>query len=126
VTRINPTADAATGQVRIVVSVPNATGSLVGGLFANGRVASERRSGLTAPFAAVDLRGLKPAVLRLRGGKVERVEVSIGLRDEERERFEIVQGVSAGDTLLTGAAQGITPGSTVRIGGPSDRPAAKS
>jgi RND family efflux transporter MFP subunit len=126
VTRINPTADPATGQVRIVVSVPNASGSLVGGLFASGRVSSERRSGLTAPFAAVDLRGLKPTVLRLKGGKVERVEVSLGLRDEERERFEIVQGVSAGDTLLTGAAQGITPGSTVRIGGPSDRPAAKS
>jgi membrane fusion protein, multidrug efflux system len=126
VTRINPTADPATGQVRIVVSVPNKSGSLVGGLFADGRVASDRRAGLTAPFTAVDQRGLKPAVLRLRNGKVERVDVALGVRDEERERFEIVQGVSAGDTLLIGAAQGISPGTTVRIGVPSDRPVTKS
>ena len=126
VTRINPTADPATGQVRIMVSVPNASGSLVGGLFTDGRVAAERRMGLTAPFTAVDQRGLKPAVLRLRNGKVERVDVALGVRDEERERFEIVQGVSAGDTLLIGAAQGISPGTTVRIGAPSDRPATKS
>ena len=126
VTRMNPTADPTTGQVRIVVSAPNAANSLVGGLFADGRVASERRTGLTAPFTAVDQRGLKPVVLRLKNGKVERVEVTLGVRDEERERFEIVQGVSAGDTLLVGAAQGITPGTPVRVSVPSDKPSTKS
>jgi RND family efflux transporter MFP subunit len=122
VTRINPTADPSTGQVRLVVSVPNATGNLVGGLFADGRIASERRTGLTAPFSAVDLRGVNPSVLRLKGGRAERVEVVLGVRDEERERYEIVKGVTAGDTLLIGAAQGITPGSVVRVSVPSDQP----
>jgi RND family efflux transporter MFP subunit len=126
VTRINPTADPATGQVRIVVSVPNASGSLVGGLFADGRVSTERRAGLTAPFTAVDQRGLKPIVLRLKNGRVERVEVALGVRDDARERVEIAQGVSAGDTLLVGAAQGITPGSAVRVAVPADRPATKN
>jgi len=125
VTRINPTAEPTTGQVRIVVSAPNASNNLVGGLFADGRIASERRTGLTAPFTAIDQRGLKAVVLRLKNGKVERVEVTLGVRDEERERFEIVQGVSAGDTLLVGAAQGITPGTPVRVSVPSDRPATK-
>ncbi|MDQ3699081.1 MAG: efflux RND transporter periplasmic adaptor subunit, partial [Gemmatimonadota bacterium] len=41
VERINPVADPATGQVRIQVGVPNTGASLVGGLFAQGRVASE-------------------------------------------------------------------------------------
>jgi RND family efflux transporter MFP subunit len=124
VSRINPVVDQGTGQVRIVVAVPNTSG-LVAGLFADGRVAAERRSGLTSPYSAVDLRGLKPTVLRLKGGVAERVEVEIGVRDEDLERYEILTGVVAGDTLLIGAAQGISPGTTVRVSVPSDRPPAK-
>lgn len=125
VARISPTVDQGTGQVRIVVSVPNASNNLVAGLFANGRIASERRSGLTTPYSAVDLRGLKPTVLRLKGGVAERVEVALGVRDEDLERYEILSGVALGDTLLIGAAQGITPGTAVRVSVPSDQPPAK-
>lgn len=126
IARINPMADAATGQVKIVVTVPNERNALVGGLFANGRVSSETRTGLTAPFNAVDMRGVKPIVLRLTGGTTEKVEVELGVRDEERERVELVTGVAAGDTLLTGAAQGITPGTVVRVSVPSDKAPTKS
>jgi membrane fusion protein (multidrug efflux system) len=125
VARISPTVDPATGQVRIMVSVPNASSSLVAGLFADGRIATERRNGLTAPYSAVDMRGLKPTVLRLKGGLAERVEVALGVRDEDLERYEILAGVAAGDTLLIGAAQGITPGSAVKVSVPSDQPPAK-
>lgn len=125
VARISPTVDQGTGQVRIVVAVPNASSNLVAGLFADGRIASERRQGLTAPYSAVDLRGLKPTVLRLKGGVAERVEVSLGVRDEDKERYELVSGVAAGDTLLIGAAQGITPGTAVRVSVPSDQPPAR-
>jgi hypothetical protein len=38
------------------------------------------------------------------------------------ERYEIVSGIAAGDTLLIGAAQGITPGTAVRVSVPSDQP----
>jgi RND family efflux transporter MFP subunit len=120
ITRISPEADATTGQIRVVVSIPNARGGLVGGLFAEGRVAAEKRDGMTAPVSAVDLRSLRPSVLRLKGGKAERVEVQVGLKDDETERIELVQGVSVGDTLLIGAAQGISPGTPVKISVPSD------
>ena len=126
VSRINPSADPTTGQVRITVSVPNEKQALVGGLFAEGRVNAEARNAISAPMGAVDLRGVRPHVLRLRGGKVERVEVEVGLRDEESERIEITSGVAAGDTLLTGAARGITPGTPVRVAAPSDQPVAKN
>jgi hypothetical protein len=109
-----------------VVSIPNAKGGLVGGLFAEGRVASVKRMGLTAPATAVDVRGLRPQVLRLKGGTVQRVEVEIGLKDDETERIEIVSGLSAGDTLLVGAAQAISPGTSVRLSVPSDNPPPKS
>jgi RND family efflux transporter MFP subunit len=126
ITRINPTADPTTGQVRVVVSLPNAGNNLVGGLFAEGRVASERRNVLVAPTSAVDVTGIKPFVIRLKEGKVERVEVELGLRDEESERVEIKTGLTKGDTLLIGAARGISPGTPVRVSTPSDTPASKS
>ena len=126
ITRINPVADPTTGQVRVVVSVPNSGNNLVGGLFAEGRVASERRNALVAPTGAVDVTGVKPFVIRLKDGKVERVEVELGLRDEESERVEIKSGLVKGDTLLTGAARGISPGTPVRVSTPSDTPASKS
>jgi multidrug efflux pump subunit AcrA (membrane-fusion protein) len=54
VTRVNPTADPSTRQVRLIASIPNSNGQLVGGLFATGRLASEMKNGLTAPVAAID------------------------------------------------------------------------
>lgn len=121
VTRVNPTADPATRQVRVMISIPNAEGRLVGGLFANGRLASESRSGMVVPATAVDSRSNVPSVFRIKGGKVERVPVQLGLKDEGSERIEIASGVQVGDTLLLGAAQGITPGTIVKVSVPSDR-----
>jgi membrane fusion protein (multidrug efflux system) len=121
VTRINPMADPATRQVRIIASIPNASGTLVGGLFATGRLASESKRGLTAPASAIDLRSTTPVVMRIRQGKVERVPVQLGLRDEGAERVEITSGVQAGDTLLIGAAQGISSGTIIKVSAPSDK-----
>jgi RND family efflux transporter MFP subunit len=113
--RISPAADPATRQVRIFVTIPNARSELVAGLFASGQVTAETRRGLLAPSAAVDQRGATPAVSRLRNGKVERVDVQLGLIDPGSDRLEIRSGVAAGDTLLVGAAQGIAPGTPVRV-----------
>jgi membrane fusion protein, multidrug efflux system len=126
VTRVNPTADPATRQVRVFISIPNALGTLVGGLFANGRLAAESRTGLVAPVTAVDSRSNVPAVFRIKAGKVERVPVTLGLRDEGTEKIEIASGVQAGDTLLLGAAQGITPGTIIKVSTPSDKALVKS
>lgn len=120
ISRISPEADASTGQVRIVVTIPNARGGLVGGLFADGRVQAERRTAPVIHTAAVDTKGLRPWVLRLKGGKAERVEVELGLQDEETEKYEVLAGISVGDTLLVGAAQGISAGTPVRISAAND------
>lgn len=126
VTRVAPVADPATRQVQIIASVPNAGNQLVGGLFAEGRVASESRETLVVPLDAVDQRGVSPAVIRVKGGRVERVPVELGLRDEARERVELRAGVAQGDTILRGAAQGISAGTPVRVAAPNDRPATQS
>lgn len=120
ITNIAPSADATTRQVRVIARIPNAGSGLVAGLFAEGRVSSTVREALTAPQAAVDLRGIRPVVARLKGGKVERVEVTLGVRDDATERVEITAGVARGDTLLVGAALGITPGTPLKVSVPSD------
>lgn len=120
ITRVNPTADPATRQVKIVASIPNAGNTLVGGLFAEGRVASEARTAPMVPLAAVDERGLRPTVVRLKQGKIAKVEVGLGIRDAATETVEITSGIVPGDTLLLGAARGISPGTPVRVSAPSD------
>ena len=120
ITRINPSADPSTLQVKIVAAIPNAGNTLVGGLFAEGRVATETKTAPTVSVAAVDETGLRPSVVRLRNGKIEKVEVALGIRDAAAETVEITSGLTPGDTVLLGAARGISPGTLVRVSAPSD------
>ena len=120
ITRINPVADPVTRQVRIFASIPNAGRTLVGGLFAEGRVASESHTGIVVPQTAVNERGATPTVMRVKNGRAEQVAVRLGLRDAAREAVEIASGIAAGDTLLLGAAQGISVGTPVKVGSLGD------
>ena len=115
--RINPVADPATRQVQIYATVPNSAGTLVAGLFAQGRIESESRNSLSLPATAVEQSGESATVLRVRQGKTERVPVQVGIRDATAERVEIAGGIAAGDTVLAGAAAGTTPGTPVRVSG---------
>jgi membrane fusion protein (multidrug efflux system) len=121
VARISPAVDPATRQVPIVVRLPNNGGSLVSGLFIEGRVATKSRAGVTVPTNAVDQRGLRPVVYRIKGGRLEKVEVTLGFEDAVAERTEILTGLVAGDTLVLGTAQGIPAGTAVRVTAAAER-----
>ena len=120
ISRVNPTADPATRQVRIIATIPNAGAALVGGLFAEGRVASESRTVPVVPISAVDERGVRPSVMRIKNGKVERVEIALGMRDNQTETVEARAGLTPGDTVLLGTARGLTAGTPVKVSTPSD------
>jgi len=120
VTRVNPTADPATRQVKLLVTIPNSGNTLVGGLFAEGRVSSEAHDSPVVPTTAVDERGVRPSVVAIRGGSAVKVEVDLGIRDAMAETVEIRSGLRPGDTILVGAARGISPGTPVRVSAPSD------
>jgi RND family efflux transporter MFP subunit len=113
--RVSPTADSATRQVPIFVTIPNKQRRLVAGLFAEGRLERESKTTLVVPQTAVNENSGPPWVLRVQDGKAQKVEVVVGLRDEQSERLELTRGVVAGDLLLVGAAQGMTPGTPLRI-----------
>jgi RND family efflux transporter MFP subunit len=113
--RVSPIADPITRQVPIWVTVDNSSGRLVAGLFADGRVTQAARKGLIVPTSVIADLDTQPSVLRIRDGKVESVKVRIGLLDRQNERAEIREGVADGDLLLTGVAQGVTPGTQVKV-----------
>ena len=79
---------------------------------------SESARGLIVPMNAVNTTEGTPWVLRVANGRTEKVEVTLGLRDPRTERVQIESGVNEHDTLLLGTAQGITPGTTVRVSVP--------
>jgi RND family efflux transporter MFP subunit len=115
--RIAPQADATTRQVPIYVAIPNVGGKLVAGLFGEGRVVSSSATGLIVPLNAVNTTEAEPWVLRVSNGTAERVPVRLGLRDPRREQVQVVSGLSEQDVVLRGAAQGISPGTPVKLAG---------
>jgi RND family efflux transporter MFP subunit len=120
--RINPAVDPGTGQVRITVGLPNRSGRLVAGLFAQGRVAVESREATVVPTAAIDRRGIRPTVTKIDHGVATRVEVVLGIEDQATERVEITSGLAVGDTVVTGTARGMQPGTKVRPSASAERP----
>ncbi len=86
VTRVSPMVDPQTKQVRLLASVPNSAGMLVAGLFVEGRVASQKRVGVLVPESAIDQTGIVPTIMRLKDGKVEKVEVQLGVCVTKRRR----------------------------------------
>jgi RND family efflux transporter MFP subunit len=124
VERINPAADPTTGQIALYVGIPNARG-LVSGLYAEGRVGTTAKMALTAPLNAITTSGDTSFVMRVKQGRVQRLPVQIGIRDEEGERAEIIGPVSAGDSVLVGAAVSISPNALIRVQPIGDNPAVR-
>jgi membrane fusion protein, multidrug efflux system len=117
VARVNATADPATRQVRLYVTVPNRDGRLVGDLFASGRVQLGQVSGVLAvPTAGVrtGLDGTAYAWLVV-GGRAEKRPVTAGLRDEVRDLVEVASGVKDGETIITGPIETLDPGQPIQI-----------
>ncbi|AKQ69588.1 Membrane fusion protein of RND family multidrug efflux pump [Myxococcus hansupus] len=124
VERINPVVDPATGQVRIYVAIPNTDLQLLAGLFAEGRVASRAEQALAIPIDAIDDTGTEPSVLRIQQGRVQRVNITLGMRDEVSRQVQVRSGLEDGDVVVLGAAkEQVVEGARVKVTPP--RPDAK-
>jgi membrane fusion protein (multidrug efflux system) len=116
VSRVNPTTEPGTRQLKVYTRVPNPDGRLVGGLFASGRVVDQVRANTTAaPVAVVRKEGSEQVVYRLRAGRAERVAVTLGLVDDELGLCELIGEVAPGDSLLTGILPGLRAGAQVNV-----------
>jgi membrane fusion protein (multidrug efflux system) len=120
ISRINPTADAATRQIQIYVDVPNPRETLVGGLFVSGRVVTrEVANAVAVPRPAVRFEGedRTPYVYLVDHGKLARRRVQVGIADDDQALIQITAGVAAGDTVVIGPIEGLTDGTRVEVGG---------
>ena len=122
--RVAPAADPATRQIPILISIPNESGKLVAGLFAEGRLAGGTREALVVPSAAVDSSQESPTITRVNKGVVERVNVQLGASDGGEEVVEILSGVAEGDVVLLRNARALPPGTHVDLGVGGVAPAA--
>lgn len=115
ITRIAPAADPTTRQIPILVEIPNRSQRLLAGLFAQGRIVSETATGVVVPRSAIDESTDPPAVFRIAGGKIERVPVTLGLRDPMRDLVVVTRGLARGDRVVRRAVASPPPGTAVTI-----------
>ena len=109
-------------SIGVRARLPNADGQLRPGIFARINMIIDRREqALVLPEEALVPRGNQRFVFRVVDGKAVMTEVKIGLR--ETGQIEIVEGLSAGDLVITAGQAKVREGSAVNIvGGTSNEP----
>lgn len=114
VARIAPAADPASRRIPVYVRIANGRGQLRAGLFAHGRITVDAGAELVSvPEAAVHRDSNAPAwVWVVRNGRLQRQVITTGSTDDERRLVAVVQGLQAGERVLT------VPGSAFREGQP--------
>jgi membrane fusion protein (multidrug efflux system) len=101
-----------TRSIGVRARVPNDKGKLRPGLFARVRlVISERDDAILVPEQAIVPQGDKLFVYVIEDGKAALRPVRIGMR--QAGRAEIVEGIQAGDVVITAGVQKIGPGAPV-------------
>ena len=122
VARIDPTADPGTRQVGVYVQLPNATGRLIGGQYARGRViTAAATTGVAVPETAVRHSGDSASVFVVLNDRVQRRAVTLGARDEALAMIAVTAGLREGERVVVNPSSQIADGTAVTIA--SDRPA---
>ena len=116
VIRLAPTLDPTTRTLRAEVAVDNSEGLLRPGMFVEVTIIAERRENVcVVPREAVTERGGRKVVFVLRGQKVNRREVTLGLGDDEV--VEVREGLEPGERIVVRGLETLTDGTRVRVSG---------
>jgi RND family efflux transporter MFP subunit len=101
VTRVNPSANATTRQVEVLVSFDDAGQQPnVAGLYAEGRVETRTASKLALPSAAVVREGDKAYAWAIREAKLQKAELTLGERDPRSGAYVVNAGINEGEDVL--------------------------
>jgi RND family efflux transporter MFP subunit len=125
VERINPVAEASSRAIKLFVSVPNADGSLRGGMFAQGAVTlSQSAAAPVIPAGAVFEEAGQSYVFTIEDGKLAKRAVRLGLKDEASGLVEAASGLTAGTPVVRIRMNGLKVGSPAILGKGGTAPAA--
>jgi membrane fusion protein (multidrug efflux system) len=111
VERVNPSAEAGSRSISIFVTLPNADGSLRGGMFASGSLSARTGADVDViPSSAVLEESGQSFVYVVKDGKVERRSVTLGPKNAERGLTEVREGLERGVPVITVKADGLRAG----------------
>jgi RND family efflux transporter MFP subunit len=101
VTRVNPSANATTRQVEVLVSFDDSKQQPnVAGLYAEGRVETQSTSTLALSTATVVREGDNSYAWVVKEGKLRKVALTLGERDARTGAYAIKSGLAEGDQVL--------------------------
>ncbi|RPH46318.1 MAG: efflux RND transporter periplasmic adaptor subunit [Burkholderiales bacterium] len=129
IVRIAPSTQAGTRSVPVYIALDNRDPSVRAGLFAQGVLSVESRSGVIAiPQTAIRDAGARTFVYAIVDDRLVEREVRLGLRDETAgaARIEVLSGLAAGDRIVAANLGALRAGAPVRIApgpGPNPNPA---
>lgn len=106
----------ATRTMHTEVNVPNPTGELIPGVYAEATLTLERRGdALTIPVQAIDRQGDQTSVLLVTSAnRLERRPVVLGMESDSENDAEIISGLKEGDQVVVSDRSGVKPGELVR------------
>jgi RND family efflux transporter MFP subunit len=114
--RIAPAAEPGTRSIGVTVVLANAQERLRAGQYAIGRVSlADDRQRLLLPLAAVGSSAGQAHVWVIEQGKLARRAVTLGRRDEQGARVEVIDGVSAADQVLAARFDNLREGAPALV-----------
>ncbi len=120
---IDPLVDQAGRAVLLRARLRNSDGQLRPGMFVRTRlIMSQRQNALTVPEEALVPVGADQFVYRVVDGKAQRVKIRTGVR--RAGTVEVVEGLAAGDSVVTAGQLKLRDGVPVAAGGPGGNPSA--
>ncbi|KJB97396.1 efflux RND transporter periplasmic adaptor subunit [Skermanella aerolata] len=125
VAAIDTRIDAVSRSFRVRAELPNSDAGLPGGLFMLARITlTTRPDAVLIPEESVMAEGRTTFVYRIAGTpaepKAERIEIRIGQR--RVGEVEVVEGLAAGDRVVTAGLQRLRSGAPVRLSEPPGNP----
>ncbi|MCY7386772.1 MAG: efflux RND transporter periplasmic adaptor subunit [Burkholderiales bacterium] len=115
VKRVNPSANATTRQVEVLVDFAGDKQPKLAGLYAEGRIEAASRSGLTIAATALVRDGDKASVWRMKDNKLQKTAVVVGERDIRSGQFVILSGIADGDSVIRYPAATLKDGQPVAL-----------
>jgi membrane fusion protein, multidrug efflux system len=116
VRRVNPSANATTRQVEVLVDFADKTQPKLAGLYAEGRIETESSNALTIPATAVVRDGEKSLAWRIQGNALQKVALTVGDRDPRTGDFVIKGGLAEGDKLIRHPSSALKDGQKIDSG----------
>lgn len=117
ITRVNPTANATTRQVEVLVSFAQGQQQPgVSGLYAEGRVEVAESQGHSLPPAIIVRDGDNAFAWKVNGGKLQKATLKLGERDPRSGEYVVLSGVADGDQVLRYPNTSLHDGQPVQSG----------